>query len=330
MDFAHAVGERLVVRYYLDEVGPTGRRAMSDVIGRLIHIRPGTLTLEDRDGQLVTIDRPHIVAVKQVPRRPKRSRSAHSTAPEQLFEISARGWPAIESEHLGHWQLRASSGFTKRANSVAICGAPGVDFGEARAAVTQFYSDRGLRPLVQTIHGSPWEESFLAAGWVPTDDGRSVSIAMSMDMRDHYTPVPDISFSTELSDEWLSGFTRLEAPQIARTILQAPPTVGFASNGHRAIGRVTVTGEWAGLYCIEVPKAQRRQSWGSRIIESSLVWASNRGATKAYLDVAQSNRAAIDLYAKHGFTESHRYQFLTPGDAPTPKQVHGRAQEVHS
>jgi len=51
---------------------------------------------------------------------------------------------------------------------------------------------------------------------------------------------------------------------------------------------------------------RRRQGLASQLLERGIEQAKAAGATRAYLEVRPSNRAAIALYAKCGFTEAGR------------------------
>ena len=96
--------------------------------------------------------------------------------------------------------------------------------------------------------------------------------------------------------------------------MEAPAQVGFVSIGAPglAIGRVVVTGEWAGLSAVEVAPEARRQGLARRIVETSLAWAVERGADKAYLQTMRSNEAALALYRPFGFVDHHDYVYREP------------------
>ncbi len=117
-------------------------------------------------------------------------------------------------------------------------------------------------------------------------------------------------------DDWLANYGRVNDPVAARAVLEGPATVGFVSIGVPAvaIGRIVVTGEWAGIACVEVSPENRRQGLARRIVETSLAWAVERGADKAYLQTMHSNHAAIALYKPYGFVDHHDYRYLEPGD----------------
>ena len=74
-------------------------------------------------------------------------------------------WPAMETARLGDWVLRASRGFTQRANSVVTAGSPGIAVPAALDAVERWYAERGL-PANLTLAGP--------VGFDPADDAVGV------------------------------------------------------------------------------------------------------------------------------------------------------------
>ncbi len=71
-----------------------------------------------------------------------------------------------------------------------------------------------------------------------------------------------------------------------------------------------VTGEWAGIACVEVVAEARRQGLATRIVDTSLAWAVEHGADKAYLQTMRTNEAALALYKPYGFVDHHDYRYL--------------------
>ncbi|MGC5411252.1 GNAT family N-acetyltransferase, cg3035/Rv0428c family, partial [Streptomyces sp. DT225] len=95
-----------------------------------------------RNGESVRIAESSLVAGKVVPSAPARRRGPAASFAE-LARVTARAWQPVESEPLGDWLLRASAGFTRRANSVLPLGDPGMPLGEALARVREWYAERG-------------------------------------------------------------------------------------------------------------------------------------------------------------------------------------------
>src|SRR5690606_22726472 len=119
---------------------------------------------------------------------------------------------------------------------------------------------------------------------------------------------PDALVSDRASDAWLAQYGRVADPALARAVMEGPPRVAFVSIGEVAIGRVVVTGEWAGLAAVEVVPGHRRQGLARRVVETSLAWAVAHGADKAYLQTMRDNTAALALYEPYGFTTHHAYR----------------------
>ncbi len=291
---------------------------MNDVIGRVLEIDSESITMERRDGDIVVIARTSVVTWKLVPDRPLRRRRAATIEAAELTRIASRGWPAIESVALGEWELRASGGFTGRANSVAVHGSPGTQFSDALAQIVEFYSTRSTTPLAQVVEGSIEQHDFLDSGWVPIPTYYGGAVVQVADLDPMYEADPEANISLTADDEWLARYGRTEGEDlsIVRAVLEGPATVGFVSIGTPivAIGRVVVTGEWAGIACVEVEPEARRQRLARRIIDSCFAWAVERGADKAYLQTMRSNEAAIALYAAYGFVDHHDYRYLRAGD----------------
>ncbi len=310
-----ARGRRIMVRYAVGGRGPSGGPAMTDVVGRLIELTEDEACVERRDGTLARVGLADIVTWKVVPDRPRRTRRTSSFSADELSRITSRGWPAVVSEPLGEWELRASGGFTGRANSVAVHGDPGMAFEDALAAVVGFYGSHDATPRAQVTIGSPHEQDFLDAGWRPGTGERPGAIVQVADLGDVHQADPEARVASTADDAWLGLYPRADDREVARAVLEGPRTVGFVAIGDPtvAIGRVVVTGEWAGLSAVEVVPERRREGLARRIVDTTLAWAAERGADKAYLQTMRDNTAALALYAPYGFVDHHEYRYLEPG-----------------
>ena len=307
------VGRRVSVRHRL----PDG--SASDVVGRVLEVAP-SLRLERRDGTVGTVDPATVLIWRLVPDRPVRARRATATPVPQLARIMSRGWPAVESVSLDAWELRASGGFTKRANSASAPVPPEAPLTEVAGSVEAFYRDRGLRPLVQVEAGSDLERDLGALGWTPLVGGDTDVLVAQLDRR--WPLDPDAVLAREADDAWLATYLGpSEDPADARQVLEAPSSVAHVRIGD-AIARVAVTGEWAGLTALWVPERARRQGLARRLVTTCLGWAVERGADKAYLQVEVGNDAALALYRTFGFVDHHAYRYLTsPGSTGTPQPM---------
>ncbi len=297
------VGKRISVRHRSTD-------GVRDVIGRVVHADAGGMRIERRDGDLTFVPTGTVLAMREVPDRPIRTRRASAISTEDLTRVTSRGWPATESALLGEWELRASGAFTGRANSVAVHGDPGST--DPFGAVVDFYERRGLRPLAQLVVDSDWDLRFEEAGWTPVEGQPPGAIVQVADLRQTPAPDPEAEVLDHATESWLAHYGRVDDPVVARAVMEGPPTVGFVSIGDIAIGRVVVTGEWAGLAAVEVDPGHRRRGLARRIVDTSLAWAAAHGADKVYLQTMRDNEPALALYAPYGFTTHHAYRYLTP------------------
>ena len=148
----HCVGLRVVVRRVLPgRTGPSGGPAMTDLLGVMESWSPPTSTVRAEDGALTEIALADIVSGKPVPPRPS---PRMRVSAEQACLLSNASWPAVHTEPVGDWLLRASGGFSARANSVMAVGDPGVPFDAAVARAVAFYADHGLPAWAQVVVGS--------------------------------------------------------------------------------------------------------------------------------------------------------------------------------
>lgn len=326
---AHCVGLRVVVRRVLHgQTGPSGGPALTDLLGVMESWTGTETTLRAEDGSLTTIAVADIVAGKPVPPRPS---TRMRVSPERACLLSNESWPALVTEPLGEWLLRASAGFSARANSVMATGDPGMPFRDAIEKVHAFYARHDLPPWAQVVVGSDVHALFEAGGWVNARQGEadsmfqigSVAAASRAARRLVRSGGPTISMSTTADAAWLANDSRARSHiQAARGVLEAPDVVGFGSAlpsegrddlsvpGVSAKGRVAVAQDWAGITDIWVSPGHRRQGLGVAVIDALLSWAAERGATTAYLQTRGDNLPALALYERLGFVTHHAYRYL--------------------
>ncbi|MEU9121427.1 GNAT family N-acetyltransferase [Streptomyces sp. NPDC048506] len=322
------VGKRVSVRRRTG--GAAGEAAFTDAVGVLTSWDEGVLSITRRTGECVRIAESSLVAAKVVPAAPARRKVPAATVRE-LQQVAARGWPAIETERLGEWTLRASGGFTRRANSVLPLGDPGLPLDAALERIVQWYGARGLPPVIVVATGRAGDDEELAAeldrrGWTAERHTRILISALAP-LADTATDTPPgstgdaptrVTLSREPGAEWLALYNRTGgsgAPSTeAMTVLTGGPSVWFATvrgadGGTAAIGRLVVDGRWAGFAAIEVAPAERRQGLATLVTAALAQRALDEGASAAYLQVEADNADALALYDRLGFTDHHGYHY---------------------
>ncbi|MFJ8462595.1 GNAT family N-acetyltransferase [Streptomyces swartbergensis] len=314
------VGKRVSVRSLIEHA-PPGEK-FTDTVGVLTSWDKGVLLITRKGGESVRIAESALVAGKVVPAAPARRRGPAASY-EELARVAARAWRPVESERLGDWELRAASGFTRRANSVLPLGDPGVSLDEALDAVRRWYGERGLPAYVQTATGAEGAQELLCAelearGWV-----REVTAELWVGP---LGPVADLAepsgvvLSREAGEAWLARYQRKGVSEVALRVLGSGSSVWFATvprsagASPAAIGRCVVDGRWAGFAAVEVDPDLRRQGLGTAVMAALARRALDEGASAAWLQVEAENEGARALYAGMGFAAHHAYHHYREPD----------------
>ena len=343
-----AVGRRVSVRRVVGT--RDGRPLFSDVVGVLESIgctgaaggvgstgadgtpHPATaasaeVAVRRSDHTVVSFPRASVVAAKLVP-------PVGLLLPDRdLEEVAALGWRGGETARLGDWLLRASDGFTGRANSALTVGDPGLPLPEAVAAVVHWYESHGLPPRFQVPlpHAAPVDAWLADAGW-PAGDEVRVLVADIEPLA--WPPVDDARLRVDALPDaaWLDGYHYRggDLPAYATAVIERGDTLGFASVRDEsgqvlAIARGSVDRGWLGVTAVEVTAAARRQGLAGLVLRGLAGWAAGHGARSCYLQVAIENAPALALYGRAGFVDHHRYRYRLPPPALTsPDKRAGR------
>jgi ribosomal protein S18 acetylase RimI-like enzyme len=290
-----------------------GRMQYGDVVGDLVHLDEVLAVIDSRHGQ-VEVPIATIVIAKPAP---------PSTADELALEaISASGWRAAETGHVGGWLLRASGGFTGRGNSVLPLRAPGVRLDDALAQARAWYHQRGL-PLRLQIPSEArrlLDAELGERGW-PIQYGALVMAARLDRVQARARPDVQVRLDPAPDDAWLARYRDgAGTGEAARGLLTRHDDVIFAAvrdgEGCVAIGRGAVDDGWLGVSAVEVDPAQRRTGLAGTVMNALWQWGRSRGAAHGYLQVADDNEPAIDMYSGLGYWVHHDYRYrIDPDDA---------------
>jgi GNAT superfamily N-acetyltransferase len=237
-------------------------------------------------------------------------------SPADLERLAARSWRGLEEERFGDWVLRASGGFTGRANSVLVVGDPPADLPAAVDAVTVWYARRGLRPRAQVpVPGAQRTDAALeAAGWARDDD----NLVLTAGLTDWPAPRLDIDLAGSPDEAWLTGYRYrgTPLPPVAAAVLVNAEEPVFASvrcdpapAPLAAVARGVVVDGWLCVTAVTVDERYRRLGLATAVMAGLGAWARDRGAHSCLLQMAGSNAPALALYERLGFTEHHRYHY---------------------
>lgn len=314
-DPASALGRRVLVRHELH--GETHHA--TDVLGVLESAGARHLSVRTKAGELVSVNLADVIALKIIPPQTVTRRDVRD-----LEAAALQGWQALETAMVGGWLLRASDGFTGRANSCMPLDDPGLPLPEAVGAVERWYADRGLpaRFQVPLPLGRSLEPVLDSRGWEPS---YNETLVMTADVAQllsapERTGLPDVVVTDHPDAAWLAGYhyRGTELPALAIDVLTKGDNLGFASvdeAGSRvAIARGAVTEapsgrRWLGVTAVEVAPSARRRGLASHVMRGLTTWAAGLDADGIFVQVAAENAPAIATYERLDFLEHHRYHY---------------------
>ncbi|HVT21781.1 MAG TPA: GNAT family N-acetyltransferase [Mycobacteriales bacterium] len=309
-----SVGTQVTLRV-ATPVGPIS------VVGEIVAADAEHWSVRRRDGQVAEVAVASIEARRVVP--PGRSAT---TSAQEIEQLAAFGWRAVETARLGEWLLRASGGFTQRANSALAIGDPGVELDRAIELVSDWYAERDLPALVMQPDGLGPEglpERLAERGW----RARSETLVMTGEVAHALRAMPDavaaassgltLRLDDAPDDAWYAGYAESRATsQAARQVIETHPSVVFASlrDGVRAVAvaRAAVDARWTGLAAVTVAPERRRQGLGAAVTLAALKEAARRGGRHVYLQVEADNDPAIALYRRLNLRPHHGYRYWAP------------------
>jgi ribosomal protein S18 acetylase RimI-like enzyme len=242
---------------------------------------------------------------------------------EEIRQLEARALnalPALEEEAYDGWVLRATRGYTGRANSAAPLHDGRIPLVDKLVYTEAWYRRRNLPAMIRlTPAGRPagLDYDLEEGGYVLRDEGVSVQIRSLQGIG--LAPSAVEVTSGRVSSEWLAalaGFQSRVAHNLdtVREVFDRLPASRVWAMIRRegspaAIGRAVLEGGDLGLFDVITHPGLRRGGFATEITAALLRWGIERGAEQAYLQVVPSNAPAIRLYAKLGFEEAYRYWY---------------------
>ena len=231
-----------------------------------------------------------------------------------------QGWPAAHSTELDGWLVRRNDGVTLRANSVLPASAP-FDLGRALDYVENLYDAHEIAPSFQVgpaAQPSDLDDHLGARGY----EIRNPTLVMCAEIANVLAKLPEpsapVNISSAPDNAWMDFWWSVDgrggsaAQAAARQILnRARALYAVIPSGQpvKAIGRLALVDDWAGIYCLAVDPAHRRQGLALAIIGGLLQQATTSGVTKVWLQVVEANTPARILYDRLGFQVVSTYHY---------------------
>ena len=302
---ARDIGHRVVVRHRL----PGGQ--LTDVLGVLQAYAEDSLVVRHADSTLHEVRIEAVSAAKPIPPMPLRPVDV-----EQLFLTTALGRPAVETSYVGQWLLRASSGWTGRANSLLPAGDPEMPVADALKHAEAFYEERGLPPLALVRLDSPLAEELRELGWrdARPEQADVLVLHATLDLVNG-APAYEVTVTDKPDAAWYEAAFEEEVPAPAPAVMEGAPKTAFASvqlDGQVvAVGRGSMTGHWIGVDAVRVLPEYRRRGLATAVLQGLTRWAGPQGGRRSYLEVVEDNVAALTTYTNLGYAVAYKYRYLT-------------------
>lgn len=229
-------------------------------------------------------------------------------------------WPPVETHDVDGWRVGLSGGFTRRANSVLALGEPR-DVKAAVREVEAAYARAG-QPAVFRVcaQSEPWDLDDLLASRGYREVGPTlVMVRDDLDTVGAPFDVPGLrcTVADAPDEEWLARWLDVKSAApvdhavAARLVGGARALYLTVRDGAQpvAVMRAALVDDWVALSCLAVDRRVRRRGVGRALTRAAIDAGVQHGAQRAFLQVEESNEAALDLYADLGFTPAERYHY---------------------
>jgi ribosomal protein S18 acetylase RimI-like enzyme len=251
-------------------------------------------------------------------------------------ELSFNAHPSLQTQFYDGWVLRFAGGYTNRANSINPVYPLSIDL--RPDSISPVYpSIISLKDKIAECERRYYAQGLMAAFKLTkaTDPNiektleeqgyksRDATYVMTMDLKNYKLPqsYPVCTITDRVNDEWLNAYFLLNEysddskKEIAKRITECiknPSVFGMLCKDAKTVacGKTVIERGYAALLSVAVDKEKRRQGLGEGICVSLLSEAKRLGAHTAYLQVAQENLSAVNLYVKLGFKPIYSYWYM--------------------
>jgi ribosomal protein S18 acetylase RimI-like enzyme len=226
----------------------------------------------------------------------------------------------LQTQFYDGWVLRYTNGYsyTSRANSVNLLYPSTLDVCEKITECEKRYFAQGVPAIFKITDGVDVEFDKLLA-----EKGYEVvtpTFLMTADMNGLHIVPGECIMTNYIDDDWIEAYFTLNSytddmkKSIARQIyenIKVDVLCGrMIKNGVTvACGLCVIERGYVGLFNVVVDEPQRGKGYGKEICVSLLYAAKRLGAHSAYLQVVQSNQAAVSLYTKLEYKTLYSYWY---------------------
>ena len=258
-----------------------------------------------------------------------------------LEKIAADGHRALEIEEYKDWELRFSKGYTGRANSIRLTGAPieeiNSEVEEKLAFAEKEYAKRNLPCIFKLteadIKFSDYLESHGYTVVQPTDvmilplNDADYLINVWDNIQDMVKAIVsthgDCGFSSE-PEEWFEpyfefeGLTDKSSQEICKEIhekvqIDKSYIKIFYEGRVAAVASLAIEEGYSLLHNVVVDPKLRGKGLGKKLCWAAISESKSLDADYSYLQVIQTNKIALNMYKKLGYEKLYTYWYMRKG-----------------
>jgi N-acetylglutamate synthase len=237
---------------------------------------------------------------------------------QALERACLEAWPAKTRLTRHGWEHCATTGKSGRVNCVwPIDWTDDVPLERAILEAEGWCETHAIAPMFKLTDGltAPFDLplALTAAGYEPHTETLIMTAPVSLGPR---PTAPVELYDTANEHVWspvsqtASADDYTERSDIVRRIV-APHifAVNRTEGAPACTGMAVLSSDLVGIYLMRTAPYARRQGFARRVLRALLHWGATHEASTAYLQVEESNDAAVDLYNSEGFTTASRYRY---------------------
>ena len=236
---------------------------------------------------------------------------------QKIEELSFNAMPALKQIMYDGWLLRFAGGYTRRANSVNPLYHSNIDTLSKIKYCEQAYQRENIPvvfKLTETAKPAELNSVLEGQGYKKSENALVMTAPAEVkgpDIKAEEMTVPD--------DKWVAEylkavgydvkFTKIVETLAAETIPEKVFMRIIIKGETAAVGYAAVEDGFCGIFDLVAAEKFRRKGYGRQMMLNLLEFGKRNGAENAYLQVLETNTAAVSLYDSLGFRPAYKYWY---------------------